>query len=91
MKKIISTCLFLSLQMVFKIGLGVTASLSYRITPQASTTVCDTSPKGDANACFEVYSITNGKIHLGAFWQRRKLKCYWSWGPRCKVTLLTVK
>ncbi|XP_019858574.1 PREDICTED: uncharacterized protein LOC109586801 [Amphimedon queenslandica] len=71
--------------LIFKIGMGVTASLSYHITPEASTTVCDTSPKGDANACFEVYSITTGRIYLKAFWQKRKTKCYWKWGPRCKI------
>lgn len=79
-------------QGVYKVGIQVTGSLSYHIIPEASTTVCDTSPKGDANACFEVYSQTNGRISIYAFWRKRQARCSWSWrGPRCSVRKLMLK
>lgn len=79
-------------QGVYKVGIQVTGSLSYHIIPEASTTVCDTSPKGDANACFEVYSQTNGRISIFAFWRKRQARCSWSWrGPRCSVRKLMLK
>lgn len=80
-----SLSLSLPLQEVFKIGMSVTASFSYFITPEASTSVCEKPPKGDANACFEVYSTTGGKISVEAFWEKREVKCKWDWGPKCSV------
>ena len=50
----------------------VSASISYIINPEASTSVCGSSSQ-DANACFEVYGITKGNIAVYAFWQRWKL------------------
>ena len=50
----------------------VSASISYIINPEASTSVCRSSSQ-DANACFEVYGITKGNIAVYAFWQRWKL------------------
>ena len=82
---IIFLSLSLPLQEVFKIGMSVTASFSYFITPEASTSVCEKPPKGDANACFEVYSTTGGKISVEAFWEKREVKCKWDWGPKCSV------
>uniref|UniRef100_A0A1X7TWI0 Vitellogenin domain-containing protein n=2 Tax=Amphimedon queenslandica TaxID=400682 RepID=A0A1X7TWI0_AMPQE len=70
---------------VFEIGLTASGSISYHLTPEASTSVCGrASSKGDANACFEVYSTTSGNISVAAYWKRRHLKCKWRWGvPRC--------
>ena len=64
----------------------VSASISYTINPEASTSVCGSSSQ-DANACFEVYGITKGNIAVYAFWQSRKLSCKWS---KCKKVILTV-
>ena len=80
---------FFPLQFVFQIGLDVTASISYHITPEASTSVCDKYPKGDANACFEVHSTTTGKVSLSAFWKRGWSECRWrGWSLSCKVLLI---
>ena len=52
----------------------VSGSITYIINPEASTSVCGSSPNGDANACFEVYGTTQGNIAVEAFWQS---KCTW--------------
>uniref|UniRef100_A0A1X7USR3 Vitellogenin domain-containing protein n=2 Tax=Amphimedon queenslandica TaxID=400682 RepID=A0A1X7USR3_AMPQE len=70
---------------VFKVGLDVPASIIYTITPEASTSLCEEKPKGDANACFEVFSTTRGTIGVEAWWQRRTISCKWKWGPKCSI------
>ena len=70
--------------------MSVSASIGYHVTPEASTTVCDTPPKGDANACFEVYRTISGGISLGAYWKKRNIRCYWKWGPRCSVSMFNI-
>ena len=78
---------FFHIQEVFKIGLSASGSISYHLSSEASTSVCDKPPKGDANACFEVYSTTSGSISVEAYWKKRYLKCKWRWGvPRCTVS-----
>ena len=64
----------------------VSASISYTINPEASTSVCGSSLQ-DANACFEVYGTTQGNIDVYAFQQSRKISCKWF---RCKKVILTV-
>ncbi|XP_019860218.1 PREDICTED: uncharacterized protein LOC105314999 [Amphimedon queenslandica] len=70
---------------IFKVGLDVPASIIYTITPEASTSLCEEKPKGDANACFEVFSTTRGTIGVEAWWQRRTISCKWKWGPKCSI------
>ena len=64
----------------------VSASISYIINPEASTSVCGSSSQ-DANACFEVYGTTQGNIDVYAFWQSRKFSCKWL---NCKVILTVI-
>ncbi|XP_019862760.1 PREDICTED: uncharacterized protein LOC109591474 [Amphimedon queenslandica] len=58
----------------YRIGIAVSASISYTINPEASTSVCGSSSQ-DANACFEVYGTTQGTISVYAYWQSRKILC----------------
>ena len=83
-----SSLSFFHIQRVFEIGLTVSGSISYHLTPEASTSVCGrSSSKGDANACFEVYSTTSGSISAAAYWKKKDIKCKWRWGvPRCTVS-----
>lgn len=74
------------MQKAFRIGIDIPASLTYYVKPQASVAACDTAPKGDATACFEVYTQPKGSIGIVAYWQRRGVSCKWHWAiPTCKV------
>uniref|UniRef100_A0A1X7SPF0 Uncharacterized protein n=1 Tax=Amphimedon queenslandica TaxID=400682 RepID=A0A1X7SPF0_AMPQE len=70
----------------YKLGLEVSASISYTINPEASTSVCGSSAQ-DANACFEVYGTTRGNITVYAYRQSGKVRCKWL---KCKVILLVI-
>ncbi|XP_019852425.1 PREDICTED: uncharacterized protein LOC109582215 [Amphimedon queenslandica] len=68
--------------LIYRIGIAVSASISYTINPEASTSVCGSSSQ-DANACFEVYGRTKGNISVYAYWRSRKVSCKWL---KCKVS-----
>ncbi|XP_019862443.1 PREDICTED: uncharacterized protein LOC109591073 [Amphimedon queenslandica] len=77
----------------YKLGIEVCAFISYTINPEASTSLCGSSSQ-DANACFEVYGITQGNISVYAYWQSRKIrcrrfKCKKSWGGKKKFSKLS--
>ena len=72
--------------------MSVSGSISYDITPEASTSVCEKLPKGDANACFEVYSTTSGSISVVAYWKMKYIQCHWySPGPKCHSSVSCVE
>ncbi|XP_019850042.1 PREDICTED: uncharacterized protein LOC109580904 [Amphimedon queenslandica] len=68
--------------LIYRIGIAVSASISYIINPEASTSVCGSSSQ-DANACFEVYGTTKGSIDVYAYRQSRKIRCKWL---KCKIS-----
>uniref|UniRef100_A0A1X7UTS0 Uncharacterized protein n=1 Tax=Amphimedon queenslandica TaxID=400682 RepID=A0A1X7UTS0_AMPQE len=65
-----------------KLGIVVSASISYTTNPEASTSLCGSSSQ-DANACFEVYGTTRGNISVYAYQQSRKIRCKWL---KCKIS-----
>ncbi|XP_019863390.1 PREDICTED: uncharacterized protein LOC109592369 [Amphimedon queenslandica] len=76
----------------YKLGIVVSASISYTINPEASTSICGSSSQ--ANACFEVYGTTKGNINVYAYRQSRKIrckrfKCKKSWGRKKKYSKLS--
>uniref|UniRef100_A0A1X7SRL4 Uncharacterized protein n=1 Tax=Amphimedon queenslandica TaxID=400682 RepID=A0A1X7SRL4_AMPQE len=72
--------------LIYRIGMAVSASISYTINPEASTSVCGSSSQ-DANACFEVYGKTKGSINVYAYWQLKEVSCKWL---KCKVILTVI-
>uniref|UniRef100_A0A1X7STM1 Uncharacterized protein n=1 Tax=Amphimedon queenslandica TaxID=400682 RepID=A0A1X7STM1_AMPQE len=60
----------------YKLGIEVSASISYTINPEASTSLCGSSSQ-DANACFEVYGTTRGNITVYAYRQSGRIRCKW--------------
>ncbi|XP_019863803.1 PREDICTED: uncharacterized protein LOC109592945 [Amphimedon queenslandica] len=77
----------------YKLGIEVSASITYTTNPEASTSLCGSSSQ-DANTCFEVYGTTQGNISVYAYWQSRKIrckrfKCKKSWGSKKKFRKLS--
>ncbi|XP_019861278.1 PREDICTED: uncharacterized protein LOC109589665 [Amphimedon queenslandica] len=76
-----------SIRFFGKLGMEVSASITYLIDPKASTTLCGSSSQ-DASTCFEVYGTTKGNIAVEAYRQSRKksckqwFKCKKSWGRK---------
>ncbi|XP_019862808.1 PREDICTED: uncharacterized protein LOC109591528 [Amphimedon queenslandica] len=66
----------------YKLGIEVSASISYTINPEASTSLCGSSSQ-DANACFEVYGTTRGNITVYAYRQSGRIRCKWL---KCKIS-----
>ena len=71
---------FLPSQAVYEVGLEVSASISYLITPKASASLCSTY---DASACFEVFSTTAVKISVRSYSRNRYVSCSWT---GCRVS-----
>ena len=72
-------------QIIFKIGVDVSASFVYLAKPRASATLCDSDPIGDATACFDLYTKREGLLSIYAWYQRKTCKIK-NWSLKCYVS-----
>ena len=72
-------------QVIYRVGLEITANIGYYITPKASATLCDSDPVADGTACLGVYHGSNGiKVDIYAFYQKRICRVR-NWSYHCDV------
>ena len=64
----------------------MSAKIGYYITPEASLTLCDTSPVGDVTACLGIYHGPKGGLYVDiyAYYRVKKCKISW-WSIKCYV------
>ena len=72
-------------QIIFKIGVDVSASFVYLAKPRASATLCDNDPRGDATACFDLYIKRQGFLSIYAWYQKKTCKIK-NWSLKCYVS-----